>query len=73
MKKEFRFLILIILFALSVAINIAFIIGVIVVNSLVNNGALLSAEGLWEYAISVVAVNLCLVAYSVFYYFKMRK
>lgn len=73
MKKEFSFLILLILFALTVAINIAFLIGVIVVNSLVNSGALLSAEGLWEYAISVVAINLCLVIYAVFYYIRMKK
>lgn len=73
MKKEFSFLILIILFALTVAINIAFLIGVIVANSLVNSGTLLSAEGLWKFAIAVVAVNLCLVVYAGFYYVRTRK
>lgn len=73
MKKEFSLLVLIIFSAITLAINLAFLIGFIVVNSLVNSGSLLSTEGLWKFAIAVVAVNLCLVVYAVTYYFRKRK
>lgn len=75
MKKEFSLLVLIIFSAITLAINLAFLIGFIVVNSLVNSGSLLSTEGLWKFAIAVVAVNLCLVVYTIVYYslFKRQK
>lgn len=68
MKKNKAYLILIVLLIATIVLNIAFLIGYITVTALVNNGSLLSAEGLWKYSIEVLVLNLCTAAYAIVYY-----